>query len=734
MESLGDNAEIDHVLEALAGRSSDSLFRWMAAPMPTLTGLLDQLPSFVGYEFDNLHPAAPGMVLDKTLGLRFHSGMRSSEINGQLVFDDDEQTRQETHQNEKRRFDRELQGLSERLRDGSFRIFIVKANAGVANNAVLSLESALRRHCNDAFVLVVVSELAEPAALDWLSDTCVLTSIRRLAPYAAPKQVDLVAWRSLFDQLANDPLMLSALSSKCIESRFAHWNTALSLDEKEEHLHTVLRTLESLEELGPVMKDLARVDSHYHRYQGGDILKALGSEESSDAIAANAPESLAEDFDNRYLRLMALHSNIDVVAAREINALGEVLYQRFGKSYVRYSRIDGSMENARGLLAHFESINQDIVPVSPMSDASFAAATLAEGSAPDTFASAGGPRSTLLDVVLETERTRQFDRLSEHDDTDRAEPRWLELRREDTIKKLSFHVLNDARVSWRPSSVIFSEADTLRYATSTSDMYHHSRVVGRVGLGKGKSRVPVAYFLPRFGPPENHYHTLVDKLPTLFGYKLLGLNCPLVAAYQPNDTMHQMMDLMGIERELVEVDLWSDFTAERGIVPTPARLRPLFVDFCASLPRGQSPLGSRVYISRGDASGRGMQNEAEVEALLQQYDFDIVRMEEHDFEAQRAICANAEIIMAPHGAGMTNMIFAPRGCSIVELIPERYMVRFFWQLAVDCGHRYAVLVGQMNETRSSDGPIGQSINWSTDIKALQRLLDDLDSSRFRRSA
>jgi len=729
-----DNAEFDHVLEALRGQPGNSLFRWAAAPLPALMNLLEMLPSTDGYLFEDLVPSAAGMVRDNKLGLRFHSQMRSKDVEGEWVFCDDAEHRQRVHSGEKSRFDNELRALCERLLDDQYRLFVVKANAGLTTEALISVENLLKRHCNDAFVLVVVNEQPEPGQLLWQTPNCVLGSVRSLAPYASLEQIDLNSWQSLLDQLAVDPAIRASLHDADLDNRFLDWNTSLTLDQKEEELYRLLGTLSSIEKLPALMKELCAVDSDYHRYLGGEILSYLCASETEHADVMQAPESLAQDFDNRYLRLMALHSNIDVVSAKLFNARGESLYGRFGKSFVRYSRIDGSMENARGLLEYFASIKQQIVPVSPMCDATFFETSLPIDSPPGVFAQAGGTQPTLLNVILEKPRPRQFNRLSEFDDTDRAENLWLEPRREDTIDGIKFHLVNEACISWQPSTIVFKDMDTYRYATSTSDMYHHSRVAGRVGLGKGKSRVDEAYFLPRFGPPENHYHTLVDKLPTLYGYKLLGLQCPLIAAYRPNETMYQIMDLMGIDRERVHVDLWTDVTAERAIIPTPARLRPLFLDFCATLPRGKSPLGARIYISRGDVSGRGMQNEGDVEALLQQHGFDIVRMEEHDFESQRAICANASIIVAPHGAGMTNMIFAPPGCSIVELIPERYMVRFFWQLATDCGHRYSVLAGQMNEHAPNEGPIGKSLSWSTDLQALQRLVSDLDRPRLRQSA
>jgi len=72
------------------------------------------------------------------------------------------------------------------------------------------------------------------------------------------------------------------------------------------------------------------------------------------------------------------------------------------------------------------------------------------------------------------------------------------------------------------------------------------------------------------------------------------------------------------------------------------------------------------------------------------------------------------------------MIFSQPGCQIIELIPERYMVRFFWQLALDCGHAYSVLIGRMLENDESG--IADSLCWQIDATALNSVLDDLQAS------
>jgi hypothetical protein len=57
------------------------------------------------------------------------------------------------------------------------------------------------------------------------------------------------------------------------------------------------------------------------------------------------------------------------------------------------------------------------------------------------------------------------------------------------------------------------------------------------------------------------------------------------------------------------------------------------------------------------------------------------------------------ILSGPHGAGFTNMIFAPQNSMILELHPHWFVMGkpyepLFAQLARDCGHFHAVAIGK----------------------------------------
>lgn len=80
--------------------------------------------------------------------------------------------------------------------------------------------------------------------------------------------------------------------------------------------------------------------------------------------------------------------------------------------------------------------------------------------------------------------------------------------------------------------------------------------------------------------------------------------------------------------------------------------------------------GARIYISRSNPKkniGRQVVNESELVAMLNKHGFKTVYMEEFSFLEQISIAHFAQFIVAPHGAGITNLMFAKENSHLLEL-------------------------------------------------------------------
>jgi capsular polysaccharide biosynthesis protein len=108
--------------------------------------------------------------------------------------------------------------------------------------------------------------------------------------------------------------------------------------------------------------------------------------------------------------------------------------------------------------------------------------------------------------------------------------------------------------------------------------------------------------------------------------------------------------------------------------------------------------GSREAPKRFVVLRRGVRsflNESEVVDTLAPFGFEAVRLESMPFTVQQALFANAEAMVAPHGAGLVNLAWTQHACEVLEVFPERYLNPCFRRMCaapVDPRIRHSFLV------------------------------------------
>ncbi len=122
-------------------------------------------------------------------------------------------------------------------------------------------------------------------------------------------------------------------------------------------------------------------------------------------------------------------------------------------------------------------------------------------------------------------------------------------------------------------------------------------------------------------------------------------------------------------------------------------LNRMYVNYVNSKTNVNINVGERVYVSRRNAKRRKIENEDEVIALFTEYDFTIVYNEDYTFFEQVSLFSNAKYLAGLHGAGLTNMLFMPSGCTIFEFHKRktnavRHHNLIFWYMANGLGHKY----------------------------------------------
>jgi capsular polysaccharide biosynthesis protein len=87
-------------------------------------------------------------------------------------------------------------------------------------------------------------------------------------------------------------------------------------------------------------------------------------------------------------------------------------------------------------------------------------------------------------------------------------------------------------------------------------------------------------------------------------------------------------------------------------------------------------------------------NEDDVIAALTRMDFRSVQLESMPLKQQIGLFQNAEVIVAPHGAGLANLVYAQPGCKLIELHTDSYVNWCTRRIAAVCGVEYDCVIGR----------------------------------------
>jgi capsular polysaccharide biosynthesis protein/tetratricopeptide (TPR) repeat protein len=235
--------------------------------------------------------------------------------------------------------------------------------------------------------------------------------------------------------------------------------------------------------------------------------------------------------------------------------------------------------------------------------------------------------------------------------------------------------------------------------------------------------LPCGFFLPTAG--QNYYHILCEIMPPLSIYQELGLNCPIVLPLTPQAVHKKIFQFLDIPSNLVmSAEETDGIVFDIGIACPPPPLSVNLVSFygkiAAKILEEESikvKKSDRIYISRRNSSNRPLLNEDKIEELLSLLGFSIYYMENCTFEEQIAIAAHASIVVAPHGAGLTNILFCQPGTKIVELMMDKYPHDGYYKLALLCGHKYYPILGKLEENTAS--------KWKVDIEKVRQVVEKL---------
>jgi tetratricopeptide (TPR) repeat protein/capsular polysaccharide biosynthesis protein len=102
----------------------------------------------------------------------------------------------------------------------------------------------------------------------------------------------------------------------------------------------------------------------------------------------------------------------------------------------------------------------------------------------------------------------------------------------------------------------------------------------------------------------------------------------------------------------------------------------------------------RLYISRRSASDRRIINEQELTTFLEGIGFKCVTLESLSVAQQAALLASAEVVISPHGSGLSNIVFCQPGTKVIELFSPNYVYPCYWLISNLVELEYYYLLGE----------------------------------------
>lgn len=186
-----------------------------------------------------------------------------------------------------------------------------------------------------------------------------------------------------------------------------------------------------------------------------------------------------------------------------------------------------------------------------------------------------------------------------------------------------------------------------------------------------KTAAPIA---PRF---PNYYHWIVETVPKIRYVRkyeeVTGRDVTFLFPANLPTWMDDTVDLLGIPEEKRERAKSSIYQVDNLIIPSfPPLIREDYdwlrttVLEHLSVNSDASNAHHHVYISRSNAIERRVVNEDEVRDMLSTYDFRTYRPENRSVGWNAQLFKNAELVVGPHGAGLTDIVFTRDG-SLLEL-------------------------------------------------------------------
>lgn len=244
---------------------------------------------------------------------------------------------------------------------------------------------------------------------------------------------------------------------------------------------------------------------------------------------------------------------------------------------------------------------------------------------------------------------------------------------------------------------------------SDSENYLLNRKIQINSLPKKVSGVLIS-IVTGGGGNYNYYHWLFDCLPRIYLIQKFISPEGNIKYFIPEDTLNfqkETLNALGLtDSHRISSKKFQHVKSNKLIVtshpnPDPSKIPNWIYNFLRDsfIMKTISKAEQFIYISRDDGTNsRRLLNEERLVAALESKGFKKYNLSNMSFTNQVTLFSEAKIVVGVHGAGLANLVFAPKGTIVFELFSNKYQPNIFESISILGDLNYNKIVCEADNT------------------------------------
>jgi capsular polysaccharide biosynthesis protein len=238
----------------------------------------------------------------------------------------------------------------------------------------------------------------------------------------------------------------------------------------------------------------------------------------------------------------------------------------------------------------------------------------------------------------------------------------------------------------------------------------------------------------------NYYHWMMELIP-----RIEILQASNNALYDTIDFFYinssrteyqkETLRALGIPSEKIIDEHWHPHVCARELFVTSRTrngmdcfFRPESVHFIRDLFKENicKEKTRRIYLNRKNVMYRKILNEDQLEALLYKYGIESVTLDLMSVSKQVELLSSCEMVVSPHGASLTNLVFCNEGAKVLELFHADNMNLMYWGLSniLKLDYRY-MRTKEPKSQPSLDDQVSNFSDIAFDLEDVDKMVADM---------